>query len=186
MNKACGSCNWHGKSEIKYLGGGIEISCLIDNDWHKTDFVCSKWAPYQDNITADARFQGAMSLRNSQDAEKIQWRKYFWDKIFPVIVGVLLTAALTFIVTYYWKNRETLNLKKEIQSLKNQMPEIPVTVIDPATKNQLYIGRPIPKPTHYEFPITLNDGQGSYRIDQYKWSNEFKGVLIIQKPTTNK
>ena len=104
-------------------------------------------------------------------------------KINPVryFLYIILPMILTFMGTYYWKNKEITDLKKEIQSIKNQMPEIPVTVIDLATKNQLYIGRPIPRPTHYEFPITLNDGQGSYRIDQYRWFSDFKGVLIIQK-----
>ena len=104
-------------------------------------------------------------------------RGYFWETIFPL----LLTGVLSLLVGFALRQFEVHDLKKEIQNLKSQMPEMPITVIDPATKNQLYIGRPIPRPTHYEFPITLNDGQGSYRIDQYRWFSRFKGALIVQR-----
>lgn len=107
--------------------------------------------------------------------------QYFWNKIFPVI----LAALLGFIFGDVRKSNEITELKKEIQSLKNQMPEIPITVIDPATKNQLYIGRPIKKLTYYEFPITLNDGRGSYRIDQYNLLNKYSGKLIVIKESAD-
>ncbi|MFC1674605.1 hypothetical protein ACFL1K_01730 [Candidatus Omnitrophota bacterium] len=77
------------------------------------------------------------------------------------------------------KNLEIAEFRKELRECQKKMPEMPVTVVDPATGNQLYIGRPIGKELHYEFPITLNDGQGSYRIDQYRLLNEFEGKLII-------
>jgi len=102
-------------------------------------------------------------------------KSYFWDKVFPVI----LTALFAFIGTWYWKNKEIGNLKQELTNLENQMPKMPVTVVDPATKNQLYIGTPIPRSTHYEFPIILNDGKGVYRIDHYALENRFKGKLVV-------
>ncbi len=111
---------------------------------------------------------------------------YFWDKVFPSLLTVALSAIFTFLGTSYWKNKEISELKKGIQSIKNQMPELPVTVIDAATKNQLYIGRPIPRLTHYEFPIILNDGKGVYRIDRYALQDQFNALLIIKKEEGNK
>lgn len=59
---------------------------------------------------------------------------------------------------------------------------MPTTVIDRKTGNYLYIGRPIghsePYGGYYEFPVTLNDGKGEYRIDKYDLMNK---VLVIKK-----
>ena len=125
--------------------------------------------------------------------------KEWWHKpLYVAITSIILTNFIQFYFNSYStsrqkaeldqfklmltdKNNEIVELKNENKALADKKPEIPVTVIDKATGNQLYIGRPIPRPTHYEFPITLNDGQGFYRIDQYNILNQFKGMLIIKK-----
>jgi len=48
-----------------------------------------------------------------------KWQKsYFWDKIFPIILTVVLTGIASFAVAYSLKALEVQNLKKEVQTLK--------------------------------------------------------------------
>lgn len=125
-------------------------------------------------------------------------KKWWHDPLFLVLVSILGTGTFSFFIASHIFNKqkaelgevqlivadkkdEIAELKKENKVLRDRMPEMPITVVDKDTGNQLYIGRPIPRLTHYEFPITLNDGQGSYRIDQYNWLNRYSGKLIVIK-----
>lgn len=146
---------------------------------------------------------GEEKKRNLRDEEK-QKKEGWWQKpLFINLIRPFLEIALTGIITWNIavfsqkadlsslrlvlgnKDNEIAELKKEIQVLRDRRPELPVTVEDKTTGNQLYIGRPIAHRDYYEFPITLNDGQGFYRIDQYKFLNEFKGMFIIVKEQPN-
>jgi len=131
--------------------------------------------------------------------ERMKKEKRWWNsRLFVGIASSVVSALILGSVSLYIyskqsekinqielvledKNRQIAELKKENNFLRNKKPEIPVTVIDKSTGNQLYIGRPLPRKTHYEFPITLNDGKGSYRIDHYYQQNKFKAILVIKE-----
>jgi len=52
-------------------------------------------------------------------AKVSKWQKsYFWDKIFPIILTVILTGVVSFTAGYYLKLVEIRGLKKEVQTLK--------------------------------------------------------------------
>ena len=53
--------------------------------------------------------------------KKNKWREsYFWDKIFPILVTVLLTAVASFTVAYFLKVVEIRKLRAEVQTLENR------------------------------------------------------------------
>jgi hypothetical protein len=88
----------------------------------------------------------------------------FLKKHWVAIVLFVVSNIFTFFLTKY---------------AQHTMPTI---AIDRRTGNYLYIGRPIghsePHGGYYEFPVTLNDGKGEYRIDKYDLMNK---ALIIKK-----
>ncbi len=128
----------------------------------------------------DKRIAFLEKIEEDKRSKPERMKHYFWDKIFPI----LLTGIIAFVSGIGLKMLEVADLKNEIAELKNKIPEIPVRVVHKSTGNELYIDKPIAHPNYYEFPITLNDGMGQYRIDQYKYLNQFKGALIVNKNET--
>ncbi len=50
-----------------------------------------------------------------------KWQKsYFWDKIFPIILTVILTGIVSFTAGYCLKLVEVRSLKKEVETLKTR------------------------------------------------------------------
>lgn len=110
--------------------------------------------------------------------DKKEWyHKPLWVAVIAIVLSTLINQVI-----FHCQRKDVLKVQLVSEifkgSEKMEMPELPLTIIDKQTANQLYIGRPIAHPAYYEFPITLNDGKGSYRIDRYDIINKYAGKTI--------